>query len=280
MILMALLSTVLIWISFAGTKEQNKLAQDQQRISIENSLKVLVSNPPLWIVISLFILGMLAFTFRQTTAPYYFKYTMERPDLITPFFIFTLCIMFVGLAFVPLLVRHLGKQVTIQVGAVIAMVGALGFYFNSPDNVTMVFVWGCVMAFGGTPIAVLGWAMIPDTVEYAQHKHGVRADGVILSTASFFQKVGKMVAGVAIPAILALTGYIANQVQSEESLQGILISIAAIPFFANVLLLVICTTYKLGAKEHGEIVADLKGQLGEKNAPVVPTPQEAIKSRT
>jgi len=169
--------------------------------------------------------------------------------------------MFVGLALVPLLLKFLGKQASIQVGAVVALVGAAGFFFNDPENVTMVFVWGCVMALGGTPIAVLGWAMIPDTVEYAQHKHGIRADGVILSTASFFQKVGKMVAGVAIPAILALTGYVANQAQSEESLSGILISIAAIPFIANVLLLVICATYKLSAEEHANIVTELKSRI-------------------
>lgn len=263
MTIMAVLSTVLIWICFAGTKERNELVKDQERISIENSLKVLVNNPPLWIVVALFILGMLAFTFRQTTAPYYLKYVVERPDLITPFLTVTLCIMFVGLALIPTLVKRLGKQVSIQVGAVVAMVGSLGLFFNPPENVILIFVWGCVMALGGTPIAVLGWAMIPDTVEYAQHKHGIRADGVILSTASFFQKVGKMVAGAAIPAILALTGYVANEVQNASSIQGIVVLVAAVPFVVNLLLFVICIAYKLDAEEHGALVDQIKERFSK-----------------
>lgn len=122
------------------------------------------------------------------------------------------------------------------------------------------------MALGGTPIAVLGWAMIPDTVEYAQHKHGIRGDGVILSTASFFQKVGKMVAGVAIPAILAFTGYVAHEVQSAASIQGIIVSVAAIPFVVNLLLLIICTTYKLDAEEHGALVDEIKQRFSKNEA--------------
>ena len=266
MAILAVLSTGLIWVCFFGTKERNELVRDQERVSIENALKVLVNNPPLWIVISLFILGMLAFTFRQTTAPYYLEYVVGRPDLITPFLIVTLCIMFVGLACVPTLVKRLGKQASIQVGAVVAMLGSLGLFFNPPENVVLVFVWGCVMALGGTPIAVLGWAMIPDTVEYAQHKHGIRADGVILSTASFFQKVGKMVAGVAIPAILAFTGYVAHEVQSAASIQGIIVSVAAIPFVVNLLLLIICTTYKLDAEEHGALVDEIKQRFSKNEA--------------
>ena len=266
MTIMAILSTGLIWVCFLGTKERNELVRDQGRVSIENALKVLVNNPPLWIVISLFILGMLAFTFRQATAPYYLEYVVGRPDLITPFLIATLCIMFVGLACVPTLVNRLGKQVSIQVGAVVAMIGSLGLFFNPPENVVLVFVWGCVMALGGTPIAVLGWAMIPDTVEYAQHKHGIRADGIILSTASFFQKVGKVVAGVAIPAILAFTGYVAHEVQSAASIQGIIVSVAAVPFVVNLLLLLICMTYKLDAAEHSALVDEIKERFSKSEA--------------
>ena len=240
MVLYGVAGTVLLWWCFSGTKERNS---------------------PLWIVISLFILGMLAFTFRQTVAPYYFKYTMGRPELIDEFFSITLAVMFIGLIFVPFLTKRFGKAATVQIGATIAMIGATGFYFNDPSNLMMVFVWGCIMAIGGAPIAVLGWAMLADTIEYAQHAHDVRADGVIYSTASFFQKVGKTVAGTAIPAILALTGFVANQAQSTEVLGGILLCIAVIPFIANLALLLIPFIYKLDADTHGQIVRELKDRL-------------------
>ncbi len=264
MILYGVIGTLLLWWSFGGTKERTDLALPEQRISLPNAMKALFRNSPLWIVISLFILGMLAFTFRQTVAPYYFKYTVERPELVTSFFSITLAVMFIGLIFVPFLTKRFGKGATVQIGAIVAMIGAVGFYFNDPSNVTMVYVWGCIMAIGGAPIAVLGWAMLADTIEYAQHAHDVRADGVIYSTASFFQKVGKAVAGTAIPAVLALTGFVANQAQSAEVLGGILLCIAVIPFVANLALLLIPFVYKLDATAHGQIVRELKERLGIK----------------
>ena len=183
---------------------------------------------------------------------------MGRPDLIAPFLTVTLLVMYGGLLGIPSAVKKWGKSISIQIGAVVAMIGAIGFYFNSPDNVTMVFVWGSILAIGGAPIAVLGWAMIPDTVEYAQHRHGVRADGMIFSTATFFQKTGKTIAGTAIPAILALTGFVANEVQSQTALDGILISMALVPFVVNVLLFVVPKFYALDSTAHGELVADLR----------------------
>ena len=261
MILFGIVGSLLLWWSFSGTQERTDLARPEEQISLSNASTVLFRNSPLWIVIVLFILGMLAFTFRQTVAPYYFKYTMERPDLLTSFFSVTLVVMFLGLVLVPILTRRFGKAITVQIGAVVAMIGAAGFYFNEPSNVVMVYVWGCIMAIGGAPIAVLGWAMLADTIEYAQHAHHVRADGVIYSTASFFQKTGKAIAGASVPFVLALTGFVANQVQASEVHTGILVCVAVVPFLVNVALLLVAFLYKLDASAHGQIVRELKDRL-------------------
>ncbi len=268
MILFGLIGSLLLWWSFAGTQELTELALPERHISMPDAMKVLFRNSPLWIVITLFILGMLAFSFRQTVAPYYLKYTMERPDLLSSFFSITLAVMFLGLVLIPYLTKRFGKAGTVQIGAVVAMIGALGFYFNDPTNIVMVFVWGCTMALGGAPIAVLGWAMLADTIEYAQHRHDIRADGVIYSTASFFQKLGKTITGAAIPAVLALTGYVANQVQSSEVLGGILFCIAVVPFIANLVLFLVSFVYNLDAKAHGRLVRELKVRVGDSSTSI------------
>lgn len=262
MCIAGVLGTLLLYWSFAGTKERDDLAIPDQHVSVRDALKVLGSNPPLWIAVTLFVLGIVAFTFRQTTVPYYFKYVMGRMDLMESFLITTLVVMFIGLAVIPKLSARLGKARTVQIGAIVAIVGATGFYLNSPTNVVMVYVWGSIMAIGGAPIAVLGWAMLADTIEYAQHSHDSRADGVIFSAATFFQKTGKAIAGAAIPTVLFYTGFVANQEQQEDALDGILMCIALLPLLVNLLLLVICFTYKLDAELHGRIVDEIKDRLG------------------
>lgn len=263
MVIFSIGATILLWITFVGTKEQIDIVESEAKVELNAALTAVRLNPPLWIVIGLFILGMLAFTFRQTTTPYYFKYVMETPELIAPFLTVTLLVMYIGLLGIPHAVKKWGKSTTIQIGAVVAMIGALGFYLNSPENVVMVFVWGSVLAIGGAPIAVLGWAMIPDTIEYAQHRHNIRADGVIYSTATFFQKTGKTIAGASIPLILTITGFVANEAQSHLALTGIVALIALVPLGINVILFVVARFYKLDSSAHGEIVEKLRKRMFE-----------------
>ena len=109
----------------------------------------------------------------------------------------------------------------------------------------MVFVWGrcCHWAERRWPCSAGRW----DTVEYAEWRTGARADGVIFSTASFFQKMGKALGGWAVAALLAWFGYVANQPQTAESLHGILVLMIC-PLLVNVVLLGATFLYRSTAR--------------------------------
>ena len=260
MVLYAVLATGLLWLTFGTTQERVGVAA--ARISWRQGARAALANPPLTVVMCLFVLGMLAFTFRQTAAAYYFKYNMGREDLLALYFGVTLGAMCAGLAVIPRLAARLGKAGAIRVGAVVAMAGCGGFYVAPPDAVGWVFFWGALVALGGAPIAVLGWAMIPDTVEYAQWKTGARADGVIFATASFFQKLAKAIGGWAVAALLAWFGYVANQPQTEASAHGILALMSLFPLAVNLALFGVSFLYRLDGAAHARIVARLKGRAG------------------
>ena len=189
MTVFGVVATFLLWLTFRGTEETMPSLDAGDKVNFRDSVRVVVTNSPLWITIALFCLGMLAFTFRFTTVPYYFKYSMGREDLIWLYMLVTLAVMFPGLLAVPWLSRKYGKAGAVRLGALIAMVGAVGFYFTPVTDVWLVFVWGAVLAIGGAPIMVLGWAMLADTVEHGEVRTGIRAEGVVFSTASFFQKM-------------------------------------------------------------------------------------------
>ena len=260
MILFAVVATALLWVTFAGTEERIAPVRPSHRLPLADSARALTTNWPLVVVVLLFTLGMLAFTVRQTAAPYYFKYNMGREDLLALYFGVTMPVMFLGLIAVPWLSRHFGKAGGIRIGAIVAMIGAGGFYLTPPDEVVMVFVWGSVLAIGGAPIAVLGWAMIPDTVEYAEWRTGVRVDGLILSTASFFQKIAKAVGGAGVAGALAFFGFVAHAEQSGATLNAILWAMSVAPLIVQVLLVVVSFAYRLDEQAHGRIVAELRGR--------------------
>ena len=160
---------------------------------------------------------MLGFTVRQSTTAYFFIYNVGDPSLIAPFFGATLGTMLIGIWAVPGLSDRFGKAGATRWGAYLSIVGCIGFYFTPYDAVVSIFFWGCIVSLSATPVAVLGWAMIPDTVEYAQLRHGKRADGAIFSTASFFQKLAKTVGGAGVALVLGIVGYAANEAQTEQT---------------------------------------------------------------
>ena len=165
--------------------------------------------------------------------------------------------MFVGLVFTPALANRFGKSGGMLIGAAITIVAALGMYFTSYAQIEWIFFWGCLMALGGTPLAVLGWAMLPDTVDYAQWRLGVRADGAIFSMSSFFQKLAKTVGGAGIAVVLALAGYVANVEQSPTSLAAIHGLMTLAPAGIMVIMILAARAYRLDAGAHRKLLAEL-----------------------
>ncbi len=265
MVIFGIAATLVLWVTFASVRERVPYPV-ARRVTVAESLRAVFRNPPLIVVMVLFTCGMLGFTIRQAVAVYYFKYNVGDAALVGQFFGVTLPVMIVGLAGVPWLAKRCGKAGAIIAGAALGIVGCVGLYFTPYNQVGWIFFWGSVVALGGTPIAVLGWAMIPDTVEYAQWKHGVRADGAIYSLSSFFQKLAKMVGGAGVAAGLAWAGYVANAPQSAESTQAIHQMMTLAPLGVMVVMIVAALLYPLNSAAHQRMVEELG--LAGKTSPV------------
>ena len=135
---------------------------------------------------------------------------------------------------------------------------SVGFYLTPASEHEWTLFWGSLVALGGAPVAVLGWAMIPDTVEYAQWKHGKRADGAVYASASFFQKLGKAVGGAGVALALSAAGYVANQEQTPETLDAIKQMLTFAPIVLMSLAVVLARFYILDDALHTRIRKELE----------------------
>ncbi|MEM7218780.1 MAG: MFS transporter [Pseudomonadota bacterium] len=260
MVFYAVVATALLWVTFAVARERiDETPLPARATGLD--LRPILNNPPLWVVIGIFCCGMFGFTVRSAATPYYFKYYVGRPDLISPFFFATLSTMVVGLVSVPALADRLGKTQALYVGALVTLVGCVALYLMPPTSIVGIFVTGCVISLGATPVAVLGWALLPDTVEYAQWRHGVRADGLVYSVASFFQKLAKALAGAGAAAMLALAGYVANEAQSAASMAAIVGLMTWVPALILIPLVACAALHRLDEATHRRIVAELSDGL-------------------
>ena len=255
----ASVATLLLWLCFANTRELIDVPQEavSMRASFGALIGAMRGNAPLIVVILVFLCGLMSFTIRTTAAIYYFKYNLARPDLIGVYFGWTIGVMVVGLLFVPRLAARFDKAGAVIIGAALTIIGGIGLYFTPYAQPLTVLFWCCVMAFGGSPVAVMGWSMTADAVDFAEWQTGVRADGVILASATFFQQLAGAFAGAGAAATLAWFGYVANAAQSAASLDAICALMTLAPIAIMIVLIVACTFYRLDAQTHGRIRAEL-----------------------
>lgn len=266
MMIFAAISILLFWACFATTKE--RVHPEQAGSDVRSDMRVLFSNGP-WI--ALFFSGVFALTnvaMRAGSTVFYFKYYVG--DDGTPIFlIFDKTAVFLslstfaligGVAMTQLLCRRFDKRhlmIALTLGNAAAM---SAFYFIPPDQYWMMVAIGSVGTFIAGPTPALVWAMYADCADYGEWKSGRRTTGLVFSGAQFAQKMGlAMGAGLA-GYVLALFGFVANEIQSTSSILGIKLMFSVFPAVLAVLSAVAIVFYRL----NGETVHQIERELADR----------------
>jgi GPH family glycoside/pentoside/hexuronide:cation symporter len=140
MVLYASVATILFLITFATTKERIQPPKGQDTKPIDD-IKDLLNNRP-WII--LFILAMIimmTIVFRGSSATYYFKYFVERPDLMGAFIGVQMAAYAVGCLLSPYLTKLMDKAKLLMV--LMGIVGTLSVVFSfipKPSTVGVITV--------------------------------------------------------------------------------------------------------------------------------------------
>jgi sugar (glycoside-pentoside-hexuronide) transporter len=256
MIVYSLCATAMLWFCFGVTRER-VVPVNAGPARPRDIWTIFRASAPLWILMIVFVLGGVSFTLQMGVKLYYFKYNLGREDLWGPYLLSMAIPAMLGFAAAPKIGEKFGKAGGMVVCSAMTFASGLGVYLTSYDQIGWIFFWSMWGAFAGAPIGVLTWAILPDTVEYAEWKTGIRAEGIIYSISSFFQKFAGALGGALSGAILAATGYVAGQTQTESALHGILSTITIVPMAFGFLSVVALLFYRLDASMHARIVADL-----------------------
>lgn len=252
------LAVVLFTISFATTREN--VEAPGHAPSLADAVNVLKGNWPLILILVTFWAGMMGYTIRASAVVYYFKYNVGREDLV-PYYMLSLTLAnLIGIMATPLISGRLGKRKAYILMALLGAVPSTALYFIPYDAVWTIFGLSIASSFCFGAPAVLGWAMMPDTIEYAEWKTGIRAEGVIYATSSFFQKLAMALGGAFSGLLLAWTGYVANAEQTAGTMEGIAFMMAGAPVIVMAIGIVAIWYYPLDEKTHGDIVEELEAR--------------------
>lgn len=101
------------------------------------------------------------------------------------------------------------------------------------------------------------YSMIPDTTEYTQAKHGMRASGFISSTTSFAMKLGMGIGTASVGWLLGAFGYVAGAQQSASALMCIRVIFTFAPAVFSAAAAIALLFYKLDKATYEKMVSDL-----------------------
>jgi len=270
-------------IAFKGTRERVQPPKSQKS-SVKKDLYELVTNSPWLILLFTTITFILFVAVRSSVTVHYFKYIVGTREISLPFFknmtweFETLTSAFntvgqisslIGVLLISWVAKKVGKKPAFMIIFVIAIFSTGIFYFLSPEQIGLIFLFQIIGSLTGGPLSVLIWAMYADTADYAEWKNGRRATGLVFSASTMSQKLGWAFGAFVALNLMSRLGFMPNQAQTPQSLQGLRLLFSLIPAGFGILALVIVSFYPLNNKRMAVIGADLKerrAQSGEEIA--------------
>ena len=227
MIIFAVLSVALFWITFATTKE--RVAPIQAETNVRLDFKAMLGNGP-WIALFIAaIFTLMNVAVRNGSLLYYFKYYIGDDgtriflifDKTAVFMSLGLMTMIGGIALTKTLSDYFEKRSLLITLTLLNAVTMAAFYVTPPDQYWLMVIINCIGTFVIGPTPALVWAMYADTADYGEWKTGRRTTALVFSSLQFAQKMGLAVGAGLAGVILGWFGFIANEVQTESSLAGI-----------------------------------------------------------
>ncbi len=215
-------------VTFLTTKERISPPANQKTPVLQD-IKDLSQNKPWVVLFVLALIIMMTISLRGSTGTFYFKYYVERPDLIGSFAMAYMIALAIGAASTPLLTKFIDKKRLLMILMSVVAVLSAGFYFVPADSILLMFVLQILIGLSLGPKSPLVFSMYADSADYSEWRTGRRATAMIFSAAAFAQKLGGALAGAMIGWLLASLGYVANQAQTGASEQGIVLLMTIIP---------------------------------------------------
>ena len=153
--------------------------------------------------------------------------------------------------------KRFDKKLT-YVGCLLISTIANSFvYLLQPHNVILIFLLNIIVSFAWGPVSVLQWAMYTDAADYSEWKNGRRATGLLMAASLFALKLGLTLGGALVGYVLAYYGFVANQIQTGETITGIIMLMSFYPAIFGIVGVVLMAFYPLNNKMMTQIETDL-----------------------
>ncbi len=234
-ILFAILSVAIFWITFATTRE--RIRPEPHHSSISEDFSALLKNVSWIVLVATGILVVVGLIARFASIVFYLKYYMQDSGALV-FLIFdrtaflTSCGLIgqlIGALLTPMLAARFEKHhLVIGMNLLHAALLAICFVIPPDQYATIVVVHSLGIFTFGVIITLL-FSMYTDCAEYGEWKTGKNTAGLTVSASMFSLKFGSAVGGALPGFMLAWFGFVANEIQTDTAITGIRLMFNVLP---------------------------------------------------
>jgi GPH family glycoside/pentoside/hexuronide:cation symporter len=259
MTVFAIAAVIMFLITFYTTKERVSPPKEQ-KTNLKNDIKDLVTNVP-WVI--LFFIGIFSLSYisiRNGAIIYYFKYYVGDELAATGFMLAGTIVTILAIMMTEWLSKKIGKKNVFIWAMTLSTVFSALFFIVDRDDIVLMYILQILGSFAAGPTAPIVFAMYTDCADYSEWKKGRRATGLVMSASTMAQKFGWTIGGALAGWLLAIFGFKANVVQTEESVKGIVLMMSLIPAAGSLIAAVMMYFYQLDDKTMKQIETDLNAR--------------------
>jgi GPH family glycoside/pentoside/hexuronide:cation symporter len=266
----AVVAAIFFIFTFLGTKERLD-PKEVKESSFKDDLQDLLQNKPWFIMLGATVSLLVFSSLKGNAILYYFKYyvgsqnviffgELEHGALSAAFMTSGQIAAILGVILVTPLAGKIGKKNTFLLSGLVCAVLCILFFFIPPHQIVFIFLINLFIAMSSGAVGPLIWSIYGDISDYSEWKTGRRATGLIFSSSSMSQKLGWTIGGAISGWTLSAFGFVANEIQTDESIMGIRLMISF--FAAGGALLSVAFMYYYPLSE--DYIIEIKEEL-EKN---------------
>lgn len=263
--LVGIIITLCFWCVAWGLKPYDTidLAIEKPKVNLWKEMYLITKNKPLLMLMLAFGTDMIANSTLLAVNMYYFKYVLNRVDLVPVTSIaLTVTGVLANLA-IPYLTGKAGKKRLYWWGSLLSILPLAVLMIKpivpSSALIVLITLFGLI----STVPSALAWAMLPDCVDYAEYITGVNGNGVVSSTFSFMNKFCGAIGSFLASYLLGIFGFEANQEQTKTVLFVIVFLRFGVPILGYIASLASMHFYELTDERNREIRRALDERAGK-----------------
>jgi GPH family glycoside/pentoside/hexuronide:cation symporter/probable glucitol transport protein GutA len=263
--IMAVVAVPMFWLVFRNCKEVIQPEISQTRVPLKDTLRVVLGNKPLMLVTVALFLSLTNLFGRLAVVMYYYIYLMHRYDLIAVLMMLPSLMGAIGIALFARLAKRVGKKRLVIISLVVTAIPTIALYFADPGNVGLVITLTALYGLGNFAVPVL-MSMVPDAIDYAEDKTGIRSDGTAYAATSMGTKIASAVGAALGAGLLGVFGYVANADQTATASMGINLTANIVPAVVSLLAIIPVALYPITEQKYEEIRARLDAKQAAREA--------------